>query len=154
MLKQGEAEMADKKWFINLAVVAVFSLVGSAVTTAFFQSGLAQAGGYASTVQTYTADGQPGQVFYGEDGKMRIQLGTYNAAGERGLPLVGLSDNKGHLRMLLRLAGDNESPVLIMKDKGGNDRIVMGLALSDKSEEPFLSVTDSSGQRKALFGSY
>lgn len=146
--------MADKKWFINLAVVAVFSLIGSGLVTALFQSGFAQAGGYASTVQTYTADGQPAQAFYGEDGKMRIQLGTYNAAGERGLPLVGLSDNKGHLRMLLRLAGDNESPVLIMKDKTGRDRIVLGLALSDASEEPFLSVTDSAGARKAVFGTY
>lgn len=146
--------MTDRKWLLNLATVALFSLIGSALTTAFINGGTAQAGGYASTIQSWTTDGQPAQAFYGEDGKMRIQLGTYNAAGERGLPLVGLSDNNGHLRMLLRLAGTNESPVLIMKDKGGNDRIVMGLSLSDKSEDPFLSITDSSGQRKAVFGNY
>ncbi len=146
--------MPDRKWFINLAAVAFFSLLGSSLTTAFLQGGSALAGDYTSTIKNYTSDGQPVQAFFGEDGKMRIQLGTYSAQGERGLPLVGLSDNNGHLRMLLRLAGPNESPVLIMKDKGGNDRIVMGLALSDKSEDPFLSVTDSSGQRKTIFGSY
>ncbi|MEZ0262907.1 MAG: hypothetical protein ACAH80_18015 [Alphaproteobacteria bacterium] len=146
--------MTDRKWLINLATVAFFSLIGSSITTAFIQGGTAQAGGFASTIQSWTTDGQPAQAFYGEDGKMRIQLGTYSAAGERGLPLVGLSDNKGHLRMLLRLAGTNESPVLIMKDKSGNDRLVMGLSLSDTSEEPFLSVTGADGQRKAIFGSY
>lgn len=146
--------MADRKWFLNIAAVALFSLIGSSLTTALLQGGSALAGDYISTIKNYTSDGQPVQAFFGEDGKMRIQLGTYSAPGERGLPLVGLSDNNGHLRMLLRLAGSNESPVLIMKDKNGVDRIVMGLALSDASEDPFLSVTDSKGQRKAVFGNY
>ena len=102
----------------------------------------------------YAQDGQGGIVFYDEDGAMRVQLGTYSGAGERGQPVIGLNDARGNIRMLLRLAGSNESPVIVMKDKSGSDRLVMGLGLSDGQQEPFLSVTDSSGQRRDIFGSY
>jgi len=102
----------------------------------------------------YAQDGQGGIVFYDEDGAMRVQLGTYSGAGERGQPVIGLNDAKGNIRLLLRLAGNNESPVLIMKDKSGNDRLVMGLGLSTREEEPFLSVVSANGQRQNVFGSY
>ena len=99
-------------------------------------------------------NGIPMQNFYGEDGKLRIQLATYVAPGEQGLPMIGLSDNKGDLRMLLRLAGSNESPVLIFKDKQHRDRMVMGLGLSDAGQEPFLAYFDDSGERHMAFGKY
>lgn len=96
----------------------------------------------------------PVQQFYGEDGKLRIQLGTYIAPGEKGLPFIGLSDNNGNLRMLFRLAGSNESPVIIMKDKSQRDRIVMGLAPSDADQEPFLAYFDKDGSKHMAFGKY
>jgi hypothetical protein len=102
----------------------------------------------------FVNDGQPGEILYGEDGQIRLQLGTYTAPGERGLPLVALSDNTGHVRALLRLAGDHQSPVLIMKDSSGKDRLVMGLSLTDPAQEPFLAVTDKDGHRKMIFGEY
>jgi len=88
------------------------------------------------------------------DGSQRLQLGTYSGSGEQGLPLVGLSDNGSELRMLMRLAGPNESPVMIFKDKGGRDRIVLGLGLQDAAQEPFLAVFDEHGAKKMIFGAY
>ncbi len=97
-------------------------------------------------ITTYVMDGQPGQIFYGENGQMRLQMGTYSAKGERGLPLFGLSDTQGKLRLLFRLAGKNESPVIIMKDTNGRDRLVMGLDIDKPSQEPFLVVKDITGK--------
>ncbi|MBK6616550.1 hypothetical protein [Ottowia sp.] len=81
------------------------------------------------------------------DGRMRVQVGTYDQVGERGLPVLALSDNRDQIRLLLRLAGSNESPVLVMKDKSGRDRLVMGLGLGGESEEPFLYVVNDRGVR-------
>ena len=104
-------------------------------------------------LELYVHQGSPGQNFYAADGKIRLQLGTYTAPGERGLPLITMNDNKGDIRMLFRLAGPNEAPVLIMKDKNHNDRLIMGLSLSG-TEEPFLATYDSSGTKTNVFGSY
>jgi hypothetical protein len=104
-------------------------------------------------IESYINDGQPGQIFYGEDGKMRLQMGTYSGAGERGMPLLSLNDNKGEIKMLLRIAGASESPVIVMKDNSGRDRLVMGLSFDDK-QEPFLSITGADGQAKDIFGHY
>lgn len=105
-------------------------------------------------IDLYVMDGQGGQVFYDEGANLRLQLGTYSGAGERGQPMMGLNDSKGNIRLLLRLAGKNESPVLVMKDQSGTDRLVLGLSLSGGQQEPFLSVTDASGRRRDIFGSY
>ena len=88
---------------------------------------------------------------YGPDGQHRIQLATYSNPGEQGLPLIGLSDNSGHLRMLLRLAGPNGSPVLVFKDKNGADRMVIGLNYSGADEVPFINYTDAAGNPRSLF---
>lgn len=102
-----------------------------------------------SSIQPVAA--APGQGLWvpGPDGKDRIQIATYEAAGERGLPLVGLFDNRSQLRLLLRLAGTNESPVVVMKDRRGRDRLVMGLGMSGE-EKPFLVTTDEQGRKTDL----
>jgi len=87
---------------------------------------------------------------YAQDGKYRLQMGTYPNPGEQGLPLVGLSDNNEHLRLLLRLAGPNGSPVLVFKDKNGRDRMVMGLNYSGGDETPFITATDAAGNSRSL----
>jgi len=84
------------------------------------------------------------------EGGMRIQAGTYDQPSEKGLPLIGMSDNKDHLRLLFRLAGSNESPVLVMKDKKGADRLVMGLGMNGVSEEPFIEIVDDRGSKTDL----
>ncbi len=101
----------------------------------------------------------PGKVLelFARSGGRRLQLGTYSgrvARGEAGLPLMGLFDGKERLRLLLRLAGRNESPVLVFKDRSGSDRIVFGLGLSDAGEEPFLATFDATGKKRNIFGKY
>jgi len=56
--------------------------------------------------------------------------------------------------MLLRLAGSNESPVLVIKDRKGTDRLVLGLDLNGENEEPFLATFDAQGQKHLVFGNY
>jgi len=93
----------------------------------------------------------------GPDGKTRIQLGSYDGSysqSEKGLPLIGFSDNGGNLRLLFRLAGRNESPVLVFKDRNHRDRMVIGLGLSDGNEEPFFAYFDKSGKKRTLLGTY
>jgi len=67
---------------------------------------------------------------------------------------MGLSDNKGELRMLFRLFGPNEVPVLIFKDSQHRDRMVLGLDLYDNDEEPFIATFDKSGKKQLLVGKY
>jgi len=90
----------------------------------------------------------------GPDGRQRILMGSYNAASEKGQPFIGLSDNLGELRLLFRLAGSNESPVLVFKDRKHRDRMVMGMALNDRGEEPFIAFFDKSGKKHLLMGKY
>jgi len=105
--------------------------------------------------QVYTAPGSGAIIsLNAHDGNQRLQLGTYSAGGEQGLPLAGFSDNGSQLRMLLRLAGSNESPVIIFKDKSSRDRIVLGLGLEDAGQEPFMAVFDANGNKKMIFGEY
>lgn len=99
--------------------------------------------------------GSPLQDFYGDNGNLRLQLGTYSNPAEAGLPLVGWSDTRGHLRMLMRLsAGANQSPVLVMKDSKGNDRVVFGTSSNDEGEEPFLAYFDKYNVKHMVFGRY
>ncbi len=98
---------------------------------------------------------QGGQIYlYGTDRNPRIQMGTYLARGEKGLPFIGLSDNKGGLRLLFRLAGRNESPVLVFKDKNHRDRMVIGLGMNGSDEEAFIATFDESGDKDMLVGKY
>lgn len=84
---------------------------------------------------------------FGDDGQVRLHFGTYTPPSEYGLPMIGISDNRGHLRMLFRLAVATESPVIVMKDHAGQDRLVLGLGLSDSGEDALLSITDSNGKK-------
>ncbi len=105
--------------------------------------------------QVYFADGSGAIISLNDaEGAQKIQIGTYNGAGEQGLPFVALSDNNGGVRLLFRLAGPNQSPVLIFKDRQSNDRIVMGLGLNDSGDEPFLASFDKNGKKQMLVGSY
>lgn len=102
----------------------------------------------------YVMDGQPGIVFYGEEGNMRMQQGTYTDKGERGMPFMSLNDKRGRVRMLFRLYGENESPVIIFKDNAGRDRMVLGLALKGPDQEPFLATKDKSAKGIDFIGEY
>lgn len=94
---------------------------------------------------------------FGDDGNQRLQFGTYSgsyAASEKGQPLIGLTDNSNRLRLLIRLAGANESPVMIFKDTHGQDRMVIGLGMSGPDEEPFIAYVDKNGKKRTVIGAY
>jgi len=93
----------------------------------------------------------------GYDGKQRVQIGSYSGAyskSEKGLPLIGFTDNHENLRLLFRLAGQNESPVLVFKDKHHRDRLVIGLGMSGSDESAFIAAIDESGKKKMVLGTY
>lgn len=97
------------------------------------------------------ASGQPNMFFFAPDGKTRLQFGNYTKGEEKGLPMFGLSDNRGELRMLVKLSGKNQAPAIIMKDKQGKDRLIFGLSPTDPYEVPFMTVIDASGNKRNIF---
>lgn len=112
-------------------------------------------------VEMYVDKGSPGQVFYDMDEGMRLQMGLYppspqNPPKEIDLPLMALSDQGGEIRLLYRLdgLGTNNSPLIIMKDSKGQNRLIMGLALTDEGEEPFLATYDVAGRQTNVIGNF
>lgn len=163
---------------INLALVIVFSFFGGLAAQSIANGTISEAfaaiqangkmvskGQDSGFLQFYDSNqkarldvgvfaNNPLQNFYGTDGKLRLQFGTYTAPGEAGLPLAAFSDNAGEIRLLLRLAGSNESPVLVFKDKQHRDRMVIGLGMNDSMQEPFLAYFDNDGNKHMAFGQY
>lgn len=146
-----------------------FAFAGGVVSQPLFRIGTSLAAGEDPYRMTFpdpagrlrldigVYNNQPIQDLYGEDGKLRLQIGTYGgevSSAEKGLPMIGFSDNQGRLKMLLRLAGQNQSPVLVMKDNQQNDRVVLGLSLNNANEEPFLATFDRNGNKHMVFGEY
>ena len=130
--------------------VLLVSFFGGLVSHVLFAPHLAS----ARETQTLTADAL---YLVGYDGEQRLQLGSYTGAysqAEKGLPLIGFTDNHEHLRLLFRLAGRNESPVLVFKDRQGRDRMVIGLGLGDAGEEPFVAYFNQDGTKHTLLGTY
>jgi hypothetical protein len=157
--------------FLFLTLAAGFS--GGVLAQLSFAPSPAMAGSgqslSANSIYIQDAKGKQQALFWGQsngggmislmgpDGKQRIQLGSYDGSyskSEKGLPLIGFSDNQGGLRMLFRLAGSNESPVLVFKDRKHRDRMVIGLSLNGNSEEPFIAFFDKSGKKHLLMGAY
>lgn len=99
----------------------------------------------------YVGSGDTGQgtaFLFDADGGIRVQMGTYPAGSEKGQSLLGLHDRAQNLRLLFRLHGADDSPHLILKDKNGRDRIVIGLR--GANEDPYFQYTDSYGAQKEL----
>lgn len=71
--------------------------------------------------------GQGVLFLFSDQGKTTVQMGSYPAGGENGQALFGLSDPLNQLRLLMRLHEAENSPTLIMKDRYGVDKIVLGL---------------------------
>jgi len=106
-----------------------------------------------------SSEGAPIQEFFGADGTRRLQVGTYQGeespSSDAGLPLISLMDRQGQMRMLFRITqGKNQSPVMVLKDSKGNDRVVLGLAINADSEEPFLAYYDKLGGKHLVFGNF
>jgi len=90
--------------------------------------------------------------FYDDNNNVRLQLGLYSAPSEKGMPFVGLFDEKYQIKELLRLYGPALAPVLVQKNND-QDRMILGLDLHD-SEEAFQVSFGKDGVSHVQFGNY
>jgi hypothetical protein len=95
-------------------------------------------------------DGGPGLFFYDTKGRYRLVLGLYSPA-ESEFPYVVLNDTHNEAAGIFRLFGGQETPVVVLKNKGA-DRSILGL--NPSSTEPFLVNYSSDHKKTAVFGSY
>jgi hypothetical protein len=106
--------------------------------------------GRARAELAMSPDGAPGLFFYDTKGRNRLVLGLYSPA-ESEYPFVVLNDTHQAAAGIFRLFGAQETPVVVLKNKGA-DRSIFGL--NPNSTDPFL-VNYSADRKKAeVFGSY
>jgi hypothetical protein len=95
-------------------------------------------------------DGAPGLFFYDTHGRNRLELGIYSPA-ENEYPFVVLNDTHQLAAGIFRLFGPQETPVVVLKNKGA-DRSIFGL--NPNSTDPFLVNYATDRSKTAVFGSY
>jgi hypothetical protein len=95
-------------------------------------------------------DGAPALFFYDTRGRNRLVLGVYSPA-ENEYPFVVLNDTHNEAAGIFRLFGGQETPVVVLKNKGA-DRSILGL--NPTSTDPFLVNYSSDHKKTAVFGSF
>jgi hypothetical protein len=95
-------------------------------------------------------DGAPALFFYDTNGRNRLVLGLYSPA-ESEYPFVVLNDTHQLAAGIFRLFGTQETPVLVLKNKGA-DRSIFGL--NPSSTDPFLVNYSTAHTKSALFGDF
>jgi hypothetical protein len=95
-------------------------------------------------------DGAPALFFYDTRGRNRLVLGLYSPA-ESEYPFVVLNDTHNEAAGIFRLFGGQETPVVVLKNKGA-DRSILGL--NPTSTDPFLVNYSTDHKKTAVFGSY
>lgn len=95
-------------------------------------------------------DGGPGLFFYDSQARNRLVLGLYSPA-ESEYPFVVLNDTHQAAAGIFRLFGPQETPVVVLKNKGA-DRSIFGL--NPGSTEPFLVNYSAERKKTAVFGSF
>jgi hypothetical protein len=95
-------------------------------------------------------DGGSGLFFYDSKGRNRLVLGLYSPA-ESEYPFVVLNDTHNEAAGIFRLFGGQETPVVVLKNKGA-DRSILGL--NPASTEPFLVNYSTDRKKTAVFGSF
>jgi hypothetical protein len=95
-------------------------------------------------------DGAPGLFFYDTHGRNRLVLGVYSPAEDE-YPFVVLNDTHQLAAGIFRLFGPQETPVVVLKNKGA-DRSILGL--NPNSTDPFLVNYSADRTKTAVFGSF
>ena len=95
-------------------------------------------------------DGGPALFFFDTRGRNRLVLGLYSPA-ESEYPFVVLNDSRQLAAGIFRLFGGQETPVVVLKNKG-IDRSIFGL--NPSSTEPFLVNYSADRKQTALFGRF
>jgi hypothetical protein len=111
---------------------------------------LLDATGRARAELAMSPDGAPGLFFYDTHGRNRLVLGIYSPA-ENEYPFVVLNDTHQLAAGIFRLFGAQETPVVVLKNKGA-DRSIFGL--NPNSTDPFLVNYSTDRTKTAVFGSY
>lgn len=105
-----------------------------------------EAFGVAGKRVAYIGPGNDDQgmfFLFNPQGGVEIQMGAYDSGSEKGQSILGLHGRNGSLRLLFRLHGSNDSPVMVMKDKVGDDKLVIGL--EGINESPYIKYRNSKG---------
>ena len=92
-------------------------------------------------------DTAPNVWFFDNQGKARLIQGLYHDQTS----YYGLQDAQGQMIQLARSFGNQESPLLIFKNKG-KDSMITGLNPSDQT--PFTMYYDRNNKRQLNFGKY
>ena len=95
-------------------------------------------------------DGAPALFFYDTRGRNRLVLGLYSPA-ESEYPFVVLNDTHNEAAGIFRLFGGQETPVVVLKNKGA-DRSILGL--NPTSTDPFLVNYSTDRKKTAVFGTF
>lgn len=95
-------------------------------------------------------DGGPALFFFDTRGRNRLVLGLYSPA-ESEYPFVVLNDTRQLAAGIFRLFGGQETPVVVLKNKGA-DRSIFGL--NPGSIEPFLVNYSADRKQTAVFGRF
>jgi hypothetical protein len=106
--------------------------------------------GRARAELAMSPDGGPALFFYDTKGRNRLVLGLYSPA-ESEYPFVVLNDTHNEAAGIFRLFGGQETPVVVLKNKGA-DRSILGL--NPTSTEPFLVNYSSDRKKTAVFGTF
>jgi hypothetical protein len=111
---------------------------------------MTDAGGRTRAELAMAPDGAPALFFYDTRGRNRLVLGLYSPA-ESEYPFVVLNDTHNEAAGIFRLFGGQETPVVVLKNKGA-DRSILGL--NPTSTDPFLVNYSADHKKTAVFGSF
>jgi len=135
------------------AGLPLISPASAAATQEMISAGrirLVDATGRTRAELAMSPDGGPGLFFYDSKGRNRLVLGLYSPA-ESEYPFVVLNDTHNEAAGIFRLFGGQETPVVVLKNKGA-DRSILGL--NPASTEPFLVNYSADRKKTAVFGSF
>jgi hypothetical protein len=90
--------------------------------------------------------------FFNTQGQPLLEMGL-DPSGHPEIRLISQKNNPNP-KLVLRLAGSNESAQIVFRDNKSKDRMIMGLDPSKTSEDPFLVYFDKNGKKKTVFGEY
>ncbi|HYA65650.1 MAG TPA: hypothetical protein VEE84_03125 [Burkholderiaceae bacterium] len=111
---------------------------------------LLDANGKARAELAMSSDGGPALFFYDTRGRNRLVLGLYSPA-ESEYPFVVLNDTHQSAAGIFRLFGGQETPVVVLKNRG-EDRSIYGL--NPGSTEPFLVNYAVDRKKTEIFGNF
>lgn len=156
-----------RSWMFGM----VSGMMGALVASYLFRSPApvsAEESGYPQLVGESAEFADPsGRIYarFRKEGGQSAKLSFFNTQGQAllelgldptGLPEIRLMSQKNNPnpKLVLRLAGTNESAQIVFRDNKNKDRMLMGLDPAKNTEDPYLVYYDKDGKKKTVFGDY